>query len=123
MIAIFTAYSFSAAISGIIGGRLSDVYEEHTKTIAMVSILLMIFGSMQYTVGYSVWNVFISRLVCGMTNYTFSMTIIPVDFLIILFVALPIAYIHIDIQVVELLQAVQCWLKFVVSLQLKYGTN
>lgn len=60
-----TAYSFSAAISGIIGGRLSDLYESQTKTIAMVSMILMICGSVQYTVGYSVWNIIISRLVCG----------------------------------------------------------
>ncbi|CAL8081278.1 unnamed protein product [Orchesella dallaii] len=60
-----SAYSFSAAISGIIGGRLSDIYEHHTKTIAMVSIVLMMFGSLQYTIGYSVWNILVSRLICG----------------------------------------------------------
>jgi len=65
------AYSFSGAISGIIGGRLADKYEAHTKAIVLVSSLLMIVGGVQYALGWNVWNLLLARLVCGMWKMIF----------------------------------------------------
>ncbi|CAG7728695.1 unnamed protein product [Allacma fusca] len=63
-----SVYSFAAAIAGVIGGRIADVYINHTKTIVLISIILRAFGSFQYTLGLNVWNILCSRLICGVGN-------------------------------------------------------
>ncbi|CAG7833532.1 unnamed protein product [Allacma fusca] len=59
-------YSVAAAIAGMIGGRLADKYWNHTKAIIFSSIIFRSIGHLQYMLGLNVWNILISRTICGL---------------------------------------------------------
>ncbi|CAG7818706.1 unnamed protein product [Allacma fusca] len=65
---VTSVYSFAAAISGIIGGRLADKYMSHTKTIVVASVAIRIWGNFQYTLGGNITNILGGRLLCGIGN-------------------------------------------------------
>ena len=62
---ITAAYSFSMGLAGVIGGRLADIYLNQTKSVVIISILIMALGNLQYAFGISITNIIIARLLCG----------------------------------------------------------
>ena len=61
----FVGFSASAAIAGVIGGRLADSYPTKTKLIVVVAVSSMILGNVLYLVGGSVIYIIMGRVVCG----------------------------------------------------------
>ena len=61
----FIGFSASAAIAGLVGGRLADSYPSKTKVIVIAAVLAMILGNMMYLVGGSVIYVIMGRVMCG----------------------------------------------------------
>lgn len=49
----------------MIGGYLADKYKQQTKNIVLFTTAVRIVASIQYSLGFSVWNVFFARLLCG----------------------------------------------------------
>lgn len=65
----YTGFSASAAIAGLVGGRLADSYPTKSKVIVIVVVLAMILGNMMYLVGGSVIYVIMGRVMCGKTLF------------------------------------------------------
>jgi MFS family permease len=66
---MIAAYSLSAAVAGVVGGRWSDRHPSSTKTLCLMCITAMVVGNLQYLIGSNVWNVVISRFICGELFY------------------------------------------------------
>lgn len=58
-------FSASAAVAGIIGGRLADSYPTKTKHIVIAAVCAVISGNAIYLIGRSVVYIILGRLLCG----------------------------------------------------------
>ncbi|XP_057377056.1 uncharacterized protein LOC130698432 [Daphnia carinata] len=61
-----SGFSASAAIAGLIGGRLADSFPSKTKNIVVTAVLAMILGNTMYLIGGSVVYVIMGRVLCGL---------------------------------------------------------
>ena len=52
-------------ITGMLGGRLADVYIHHTKSVVLISVAIMALGNIQYALGIGLWNIVCARILCG----------------------------------------------------------
>lgn len=62
---LIKGFSASAAVAGVIGGRLADSYPSKTKIIVIFAVLSMILGNVLYLIGGSVIYIIMGRVVCG----------------------------------------------------------